>query len=107
VWWPAHDQLTYGGDPLPVWDTRAKAFTDPDTQVPLPTWDEACAELTQSGVAALWNPTPRRPALHDPGRCKGKAHKPEHLGITGRRVLISREWSNKTLTYRYVVRIPE
>jgi hypothetical protein len=32
-----------------------------------------------------------------PGRCKGKAHKSEHLGIAGRRVLVSRKWSNKTL----------
>ncbi len=32
-----------------------------------------------------------------PGRCKGKAHQPEHLGIAGRRVLVSRKWSNKTL----------
>jgi Replication initiator protein, pSAM2 len=32
-----------------------------------------------------------------PGRCKGKAHKPEHLGIAGRRILVSRKWSNKTL----------
>jgi hypothetical protein len=32
-----------------------------------------------------------------PGRCKGKAHRPEHLGIAGRRVLVSRKWSNKTL----------
>jgi hypothetical protein len=32
-----------------------------------------------------------------PGLCKGKAHKPEHLGIAGRRVLVSRKWSNKTL----------
>ncbi len=32
-----------------------------------------------------------------PGHCKGKAHKPEHLGIAGRRVLVSRKWSNKTL----------
>jgi hypothetical protein len=32
-----------------------------------------------------------------PGRCKGKAHQPEHLGIAGRRVLVSRRWSNKTL----------
>jgi hypothetical protein len=30
-----------------------------------------------------------------PGRCKGKAHKPDHLGIAGRRVLVSRKWSNK------------
>jgi hypothetical protein len=32
-----------------------------------------------------------------PGQCKGKAHKSEHLGIAGRRVLVSRKWSNKTL----------
>ncbi len=32
-----------------------------------------------------------------PGRCKGKAHRFEHLGIAGRRVLVSRKWSNKTL----------
>ncbi|KAA1020246.1 replication initiator protein [Pseudonocardia sp. EV170527-09] len=32
-----------------------------------------------------------------PGHCKGKAHKPEHLGIAGRRVLVSRKWSNKSL----------
>lgn len=32
-----------------------------------------------------------------PGVCKSKAHKPEHLGLAGRRVLVSRKWSNKTL----------
>jgi hypothetical protein len=32
-----------------------------------------------------------------PGRCKSKAHQVEHLGIAGRRVLVSRKWSNKTL----------
>jgi len=32
-----------------------------------------------------------------PGRCKGKAHRPEHLGYAGRRVLVSRKWSGKTL----------
>jgi hypothetical protein len=32
-----------------------------------------------------------------PGLCKGKAHKPEHLGIAGRRILVSRKWSNKSL----------
>ena len=32
-----------------------------------------------------------------PGVCKGKTHKPEHLGIGGRRVLVSRKWSNKSL----------
>jgi len=32
-----------------------------------------------------------------PGRCKGKAHRHEYLGYAGRRVLISRKWSGKTL----------
>ena len=32
-----------------------------------------------------------------PGRCKGKAHQLQHLGIAGRRVSVSRKWSNKTL----------
>ena len=32
-----------------------------------------------------------------PGRCKGKVHQRHTLGFTGRRVLISRQWSGKTL----------
>jgi hypothetical protein len=174
VWWPAHDQLLYQSEHLPVWDTRAKTFTDPDTGSPLPTWDEACADLTEPahvvrfgtqvhvkgilggteeagrhvgyltkylaksiGQAAglnehatdahrdhahrdhahrlhtelritpcssrcpVWllygiQPKGARHSLTS-GHCKGKAHQPEHLGIAGRRVLVSRKWSNKTL----------
>jgi hypothetical protein len=33
-----------------------------------------------------------------PGRCTGKAHRREYLGYAGRRVLVSRKWSGKTLT---------
>lgn len=33
-----------------------------------------------------------------PGRCRGKVHQRKTLGYTGRRVLVSRNWSNKTLT---------
>ncbi|MFD1072670.1 replication initiator [Longispora fulva] len=33
-----------------------------------------------------------------PGHCRGKVHQRQTLGFTGRRVLISRQWSNKTLT---------
>jgi Replication initiator protein, pSAM2 len=47
VWWPAHDQLVYDGDRVPVWDARAKAFTDPDTGMPLSSFDQTCQELTQ------------------------------------------------------------
>jgi Replication initiator protein, pSAM2 len=169
VWWPAHDQLLYTDARLPVWDTRVKGFTDPNTGKPLPTWEQACAELTEPahvvrfgtqvhakgilggteeagrhigyltkyltksvGQAAGLDEhatdaqrehahrlhaelrvtpcSPRCPvwllygiqphgARHSttPGRCKGKAHQPEHLGIAGRRVLVSRKWSNKTL----------
>jgi hypothetical protein len=169
VWWPAHNQLVYPGERLPVWNTRAKEFTDPDTGTPLPTWEQACAELTepahvvrfgaQAHVKGILGGTeeagrhigyltkylsksighaagldkhatnahrdhahrlhtelrvtpcsPRCPVWllygvqpkgarysMTPGRCKGKAHQPEHLGIAGRRVLVSRKWSNKTL----------
>jgi hypothetical protein len=31
------------------------------------------------------------------GRCKGKAHRRDTLGLPGRRVLVSRRWSGKTL----------
>ncbi len=169
VWWPPHDDLVYGGDRLPVWDARAKTFTDPDTRAPLPTWEHACDELTEpahvvrfgaqvhvkgilggteeagrhvgyltkyltksvgqaaglgkhatgaqrdharrlhaelqitpcSPRCAVWllygiQPKGARHSI-TPGRCKGKAHQPDHLGISGRRVLVSRKWSNKTL----------
>jgi hypothetical protein len=33
-----------------------------------------------------------------PGHCRAKAHKREHLGYGGRRVLVSRKWSGRTLT---------
>ncbi|MEU3229634.1 replication initiator [Nocardiopsis alba] len=32
-----------------------------------------------------------------PGFCRSKAHRREHLGYAGRRVLVSRKWSGKTL----------
>jgi hypothetical protein len=169
VWWPNHDQLRYTGNRLPVWDTRTKAFTDPDTATPLPTWEQACEQVTdpahvvrfgeQAHVKGILGGTeeagrhigyltkyltksihqaaglgehatdaqreharrlhaelritpcsPRcavwllygvqpKGARHSmtPGCCKGKAHQPEHLGIAGRRVLVSRRWSNKSL----------
>jgi hypothetical protein len=169
VWWPHHDQLVYNGERVPVWDGDAHAFTDPDTRQPLPTFDQACDELTEpahvvrfgeqvhvkgilggteeagrhigyltkyltksvgqaaglgehatdaqrdharrlhaelavtpcSPRCALWllygiQPKGARRTM-TPGVCKGKAHKPEHLGLGGRRVLVSRKWSNKTL----------
>jgi hypothetical protein len=48
-----------------------------------------CANWLRYGIQ------PDRPR---PGRCPSKAHDREHLGIGGRRVLVSRDWSGKTLS---------
>jgi excisionase family DNA binding protein len=171
IWWPLHDEMTYPDQNVPVWDDHHRAFVDPDTRQPLPSWVEATdpAVLTTPGHVVRLGPqvhvkgvlggTPdagkhigylakyitksitatvgldedasarkrehaRR--LHTelsrtpcsdrcpiwlrygvepkgagsktvPGRCKGKAHRPEYLGMGGRRVLVSRKWSGKTL----------
>jgi len=42
-------------------------------------------------------PKNARPGMA-PGSCKAKAHRREHLGYGGRRVLVSRKWSGRTLT---------
>jgi hypothetical protein len=51
-----------------------------------------CANWLRYGV----RPKNAREGLR-PGACKGKAHRPENLGYAGRRVLVSRKWSGKTL----------
>ena len=51
-----------------------------------------CANWLRYGI----QPKNARPGLI-PGCCKGKAHDADHLGYAGRRVLVSRKWSGKTL----------
>jgi hypothetical protein len=51
-----------------------------------------CANWLLYGV----QPRNARPGLV-PGRCKGKVHQRASLGFTGRRMLVSRAWSMKTL----------
>ena len=48
-------------------------------------------------LAAVRHPAQEHPARPDPRACKGKAHDADHLGYAGRRVLVSRKWSGKTL----------
>jgi hypothetical protein len=60
------------------------------------------ATLPCSPTCANWllygvQPDKAKPGLV-PGHCSGKVHQPRTLGFTGRRVLISRQWSGKTLT---------
>jgi hypothetical protein len=168
VWWPPFDPDHRVFDPArpPVWDMDAGAYVDPDTRQPLPTWQQACAALTEpayvfrlgrvdargitagtrdahrsvryvtkylakdladaakihslqqqahahqlhaelsvlpcSPTCANWllygvQPKTVKAGL-TPGRCNGKVHQHTTLGFTGRRVLISRRWSGKTLT---------
>ena len=51
-----------------------------------------CANWLRYGIQPK---NPRKGLV--PGFCKGKAHRREHLGYGGRRVLVSRKWSGKTL----------
>ena len=51
-----------------------------------------CANWLRYGI----QPRNARAGLR-PGACKGKAHRREYLGYAGRRVLVSRKWSGKTL----------
>jgi len=53
---------------------------------------DRCANWLRYGV----QPRGARDGLR-PGSCRGKAHRAEHLGYAGRRVLVSRKWSGKTL----------
>jgi hypothetical protein len=52
-----------------------------------------CANWLRYGV----QPKDAGPGLI-PGQCPGPAHDRENLGLGGRRVLVSRKWSGKTLT---------
>ncbi|HEY8722095.1 replication initiator [Pengzhenrongella sp.] len=52
-----------------------------------------CANWLRYGV----QPDQPGPGLV-PGHCTGRAHDRENLGLGGRRVLVSRKWSGKTLT---------
>jgi replication initiator protein RepSA len=164
AWWPAHDELVYVGDQVPVWDDGG--FIDPDTRQPLATWHDAQGHvtepahvvafgrqvhskgilggseeagrhigyltkyLTKSTGEVIEADSDRQRAHHDrlhdelrstpcsprcavwllygiqpqgantrmhPGRCKSRAHRRTTLGLPGRRVLVSRKWSGKTL----------
>ncbi len=53
---------------------------------------ERCANWLRYGV----QPQGVRAGMRA-GYCRGKAHRREHLGYAGRRVLVSRKWSGKTL----------
>lgn len=170
-WWPQMHTPIYV-KVLPVWDGRD--YLNPDTLVPLPTWDQALEQLAEADAepahfmrfgsqldirgllggtpdadrsvrylckyltksvsetysdpddldvayeahidrlhahtrwlpcspeCANWlrfgiQPKDAGPGL-TPGACPAKAHNREHVGLGGRRCLVSRGWSGKTLS---------
>ncbi len=54
---------------------------------------ETCAVWFRYGVVPVG-----ANAKTQPGRCRGKAHRRDTLGLRGRRVLVSRKWTGKNLT---------
>lgn len=89
--------------------TKAVAETYADPEAPDPTYQahidrlhnevrwlpcsETCANWLRFGV------TPKDPEPDlVPGQCSSKAHDRECLGLGGRRVLVSRHWTGKTLS---------
>jgi Replication initiator protein, pSAM2 len=59
---------------------------------PLVAVHPGCGNWLRYGI----QPTDAGPGLR-PGSCPSKAHDAEHLGLGGRRVLVSRKWTGKTL----------
>ncbi|HUY50192.1 MAG TPA: replication initiator [Streptosporangiaceae bacterium] len=57
---------------------------------------EPCSPTCSNWLRYGVQPKNAREGLR-PGRCSGKAHCREYLGYAGRRVLVSRKWSGKTL----------
>jgi len=57
---------------------------------------EPCSPTCANWLAYGIQPKNSREGLR-PGCCKGKAHHADNLGYAGRRVLVSRKWSGKTL----------
>lgn len=85
----------------------AGGYDDPDDESParrrhLDRLANEVARLPCSPTCANWlryGINPRHPREQTtPGRCPGKAHERENLGLGGRRVLVSRLWTGKTLT---------
>lgn len=58
---------------------------------------EPCSESCPNWLLHGITPENPKPGMV-PGQCRGKAHKRENLGYGGRRCLVSRKWSGKTLT---------
>ncbi|MGS2644207.1 replication initiator [Streptosporangium sp. G12] len=84
------------GDPLDPDDVANHARRDHATRMVEALRYEPCSPACANWLRYGVQPKGAKAGML-PGRCRGKAHKAERLGYAGRRVLVSRKWSNKTL----------
>jgi hypothetical protein len=83
---------TYDDYPADMSDARARHLDRLADEARWLPCSPGCANWLRYGV----QPDGRRPGMV-PGQCKRRAHDPENLGFGGRRVLVSRQWTGKTL----------
>lgn len=84
---------TYGDDPDQLHPAQLDHMIRLHDQVKILPCSPTCANWLLYGIS---------PKDADgnivPGACDAKAHDRQHLGVGGRRVLVSRQWTGKTLT---------
>jgi predicted DNA-binding transcriptional regulator AlpA len=84
---------TYGDDPAELHPAQLDHLNRIHEHVKVLPCSPACANWLVYGV------TPKdADGAAVPGECDSKAHDRQHLGLGGRRVLVSRQWTCKTLT---------
>lgn len=79
-----------GEDPTPAQVAHIDRLADEVRWLP-------CSERCANWLRYAIQPADAGPGLRA-GHCKAKAHDRDHLGLGGRRVLVSRHWTGKTLT---------
>ena len=73
VWWPAHDELVYGGDRVPAWD--GERFVDPETRRPVTTWTEALDDMEEPAHVVAFGRQ-----VHSKGILGGSDEAGRHVG---------------------------
>jgi hypothetical protein len=77
-------------------DDLAARITDHRDRLVQALWYEPCSPTCPNWLRYGIQPKNARDGQRA-GCCRSKAHKPSHLGYAGRRVLVSRKWTGKTL----------
>jgi hypothetical protein len=73
VWWPAHDELVYAGNELPVW--KDGRFVDPTTRQPLTLWTDALDEVEEPAHVVTFGRQ-----VHSKGILGGSDEAGRHIG---------------------------